>query len=67
MRLARLQGLEREKSRMNMTELMKKIACTSRLLSDESELMNVIKEELLEIKNKYAIKRTKNHGGRGGN
>ncbi|MGI6733502.1 MAG: DNA gyrase subunit A [Anaerovoracaceae bacterium] len=57
MRLARLQGLEREKIENEYAELMKKIAWYKRLLSDESELMNVIKEELLEIKNKYADKR----------
>ena len=57
MRLARLQGLEREKIDNDYADLLKKIAWYKRLLSDESELMNVIKEELLEIKNKFADKR----------
>ncbi|HAF60033.1 MAG TPA: DNA gyrase subunit A [Clostridiales bacterium UBA9856] len=57
MRLARLQGLEREKIDNEYADLLKKIAWYKRLLSDESELMNVIKEELLEIKNKFADKR----------
>jgi DNA gyrase subunit A len=57
MRLARLQGLEREKIDNEYADLLQKIAWYKRLLSNESELMNVIKEELLEIKNKFADKR----------
>ena len=57
MRLSRLQGLEREKIDNEYADLLKKIAWYKRLLSDESELMNVIKEELLEIKNNFADKR----------
>lgn len=57
MRLARLQGLEREKIENEYAELMKQIAWFNQLLSDEALLMNVIKEEMLEIKAKYADKR----------
>ncbi|MFA5634847.1 MAG: DNA gyrase subunit A [Anaerovoracaceae bacterium] len=57
MRLARLQGLEREKIENEYAELMKQIAWFKRLLAEEHLLMNVIKEELLEIKAKFADKR----------
>ena len=57
MRLARLQGLEREKIEAEYAELMKKIAYYKLLLSDEKLLMNVIKDELLEIKKKYGDER----------
>ncbi len=57
MRLARLQGLEREKIESEYAELMKQIGWYKQLLSDESLLMNVIKEELLEIKGKFSDKR----------
>lgn len=57
MRLARLQGLEREKIENEYAELMKQIAWYNQLLSDEALLMNVIKEEMLEIKARYADKR----------
>ncbi len=57
MRLARLQGLEREKIESEYEELMKQIAWYNRILSDEKLLMSIIKEELLEIKKKYGDKR----------
>lgn len=57
MRLVRLQGLEREKIENEYAELMKKIAYYKSLLADEMLLMGVIKDELLEIKNKYGDKR----------
>lgn len=57
MRLARLQGLEREKIENEYSELMKKIAYYNRLLADEKLLMGVVKDELLEIREKYADKR----------
>ncbi|ASS37293.1 DNA gyrase subunit A [Mogibacterium pumilum] len=53
MRLARLQGLEREKIENEHNELMQKIAYYKSILADELKLMGVIKEELLEIKQKY--------------
>lgn len=57
MRLARLQGLEREKIEEELAELRKKIAYFKELLADEKKLMGVIKDELLEIKKKYGDKR----------
>ncbi len=57
MRLARLQGLEREKIDKEYAELMEKIAYYHSLLADEKLLMGVIKDELLEIKEKYGDKR----------
>ena len=54
MRLARLQGLEREKIEAEYEELCKKIAYYKELLADEKKLMGVVKDELLEIKEKYA-------------
>ena len=57
MRLARLQGLEREKIDKEYAELMEKIAYYNSLLADEKLLMGVIKDELLEIKKKYGDKR----------
>lgn len=57
MRLARLQGLEREKIEDELSELKKKISYYKEILSDERKLMNVIKEELLEIKDKWGDER----------
>ncbi|MDR0852020.1 MAG: DNA gyrase subunit A [Clostridiales Family XIII bacterium] len=53
MRLARLQGLEREKIEKEYAELQRLIAYYKELLEDASKLMQVIKEELEEIKKKY--------------
>ena len=53
MRLARLQGLEREKLEKEYEELQKKIAYFKSILADVKLLMGVIKDELLEIKAKY--------------
>ena len=57
MRLARLQGLEREKIEAEYKELCEKIAYYKELLADEKKLMGVIKDELLEIKKKWGDKR----------
>lgn len=57
MRLARLQGLEREKIETEYAELQKKIAYYKELLADEKKIMNVVKEEMLEIKEKWNDKR----------
>ena len=53
MRLAKLQGLEREKIQAEYNELLKRIAYYKSLLADEHKLMGVIKDELLEIKGKW--------------
>ena len=57
MRLARLQGLEREKIEAEYKELCERIAYYKSLLADEKLLMGVIKDELLEIKKKWGDKR----------
>lgn len=53
MRLAKLQGLEREKLKNEYDELQKRIAYYKSLLADEHKLMGVVKDELLEIKEKW--------------
>jgi DNA gyrase subunit A len=53
MRLQRLTGLERDKIRMEYDELLKQIAYYKEVLGDESLRMKIIKDELLEIKDKY--------------
>ena len=57
MQLRRLQGLEKEKIQNEYDELLKKIAYYAQLLADEKMLMGVIKDELLEIKDKWGDKR----------
>ncbi len=57
MRLARLQGLEREKIEAEYSELMKRISWYKEILGDEKVLMGVIKEELLEIREKFSDER----------
>ena len=53
MQLKRLQGLQREKLEEEYNELMAFIAYCRKVLSDEQEVLNIIKNELLEIKEKY--------------
>ena len=53
MRLQKLTGLEREKIKAEFDELQKKIADLKEILSDKSLRMEIIKNELLEIKEKY--------------
>ena len=53
MQLRRLTGLEREAIENELAELMKKIAYFEKVLADENEILRIIKEELLEIKDKY--------------
>ena len=53
MQLKRLQGLERDKIEAEYQELLKKIAYYKSLLADETLLMGVVKDELLEIRNKW--------------
>ena len=54
MRLGRLSGLERDKLREEHDELTEKIDYYNRMLNDRGLLESVIKEELLEVKRKYA-------------
>ncbi|TQQ84586.1 DNA gyrase subunit A [Peptacetobacter hominis] len=54
MRLQRLTGLERDKIEEEYSELMKKIAYLKEILASEAVLLEVIKDEITEIKDKYA-------------
>lgn len=53
MRLARLQGLEREKIENELAELMKKIEYYNKVLSEEGLVLTIIKDELTAISEKY--------------
>ncbi len=53
MQLRRLTGLEQDKIRAEYDELMKKIAEYEAILADRQKILNLIKEELLEDKEKY--------------
>lgn len=53
MRLQRLTGLEREKIEEEYEETIKLIDHLRKILADERLVLNIIKEELLEIKAKY--------------
>lgn len=57
MRLGRLTGLEREKIEEEYNELMEKIAWYKDILSKPELVNGIIKEELLEIKEKYGDER----------
>lgn len=57
MQLRRLQGLEREKIEEEYAKLLEMIAYYNSLLEDEKKLMGVIKDELLEVRDKYADER----------
>ena len=57
MRLKALQGLDREKLQNEFDELEKKIAYFVELLSNETMLKGVLKDELLEIRDKYGDER----------
>ena len=53
MRLRRLTALERDKIEEELNEIMQYIEYLNSILADEMKLLGVIKEELIEIKNKY--------------
>jgi len=57
MRLQRLTGLERDKIREEHAELMKLIGQLKAILADEGLRMQIIKDETLEVKEKYGDKR----------
>lgn len=57
MRLYQLTGLEREKIEKEYEELLKIIADFRSILEDETKLLNVIKQELKEVKEKFATPR----------
>ncbi len=53
MRLRALTGLEREKLEAELKELLARIAEYKAILADKNKLLSVIKEEIIEISNKY--------------
>ncbi|MDX1956487.1 MAG: DNA gyrase subunit A, partial [Chitinophagaceae bacterium] len=57
LRLQRLTGMERDKIREEYDELMKLIAYLKDLLSDEAKRFEIIKAELIEIKDKFGDER----------
>ena len=57
MRLQRLTGLEREKIDAEYEELIKRINKLREILADRRLLLNVIKDEMLKIKENYADER----------
>ena len=57
MKLRRLTGLERDKIEDELNELLKLIDELRSILASEEKVLNIIKEELLEIKDKYGDKR----------
>jgi DNA gyrase subunit A len=65
MRLRQLTGLEQDKLRAEYEELMKTIEDLKDILANKERRMSIIKEELLEIKEKYGDERRSeiNHAG----
>lgn len=57
MKLRRLTGLEREKIENELADLLKLIGELRLILSSDEKILEVIKNELLEIKDKYADER----------
>ena len=57
MRLQRLTGLERDKINAEYAELQEQIAYLESILRSEEKLKSIVKDELLEIKEKFSSKR----------
>ena len=57
MRLRKLTGLEREKVEAELNELLIKIEDYKNILASNERVLSIVKEELLEIKNKYSDER----------
>jgi DNA gyrase subunit A len=57
LRLQRLTGMERDKIREEYDELMKRISWLKEVLANESMRMDIIKEELQEVRQKYGDER----------
>ena len=57
MQLKRLSGLQREKTEEEYNELMKLIAHYKEILASEQLVLDLIKEELLEVKEKFGDER----------
>ena len=60
MKLRRLTGLERDKVEAELAELLKLIENLKAILASEQKVLDIIKEELTEIKNKYGDDRRTN-------
>jgi DNA gyrase subunit A len=60
MRLRRLTGLERDKIEAELAELLKEIEELKAILASEQKVLNIIKEEMLEIKSKFGDERRTN-------
>ena len=57
MRLRRLTGLERDKIEAELADLLKEIDELRSILASEEKVLNIIKEEMIEIKNKFGDER----------
>ncbi len=57
MRLRRLTGLERDKIQEEYDEIMKQIEELKAILADEEKLLQLIRDELIEIRDKYGDER----------
>ncbi len=57
MRLQRLTGLERDKIRAEYAEIMKMIDFYKQVLSDEALRMKILKDEMIEMREKYGDER----------
>ncbi|MCK4436525.1 DNA gyrase subunit A [bacterium] len=57
MRLQRLTGLERRKINEEYLELIKKIVKLQSILASERQILSIIKDELLKVKEKFADER----------
>ena len=60
MRLRRLTGLERDKIESELSTLLEEISELKSILASNEKVMNIIKEEMLEIKKKYGDERRTN-------
>jgi len=57
MKLRRLTGLEKEKIEAELAELLKTIANLESILASDEKILAIIKEEMIEIRDKYADER----------
>lgn len=57
MKLQKLSSLEQEKLRQEQREILKLIEELKAILADEKKILSIIKQELLELKEKYADER----------
>ena len=60
LKLRRLTGLEREKIEAELKDLLEKIKYYNEILASEAKVLEIIKQEMLEIKNKYSDERRTN-------